>query len=82
MDYYKLCGELITANIYSIEEKATGLRRLTTIEEDMPEMVIKLDPLLTPSENANRYFAKYNKAKRTRAAAAEQKSRRRRNALP
>lgn len=73
MDYYKLCGELITANIYSIEEKADRFTALNYYEEDMPEMVIKLDPLLTPSENANRYFAKYNKAKRTRAAAAEQK---------
>ncbi len=73
MDYYKLCGELITANIYSIEEKADKFTALNYYEEDMPEIVIKLDPLLTASENANKYFAKYNKAKRTRAAAAEQK---------
>ena len=42
-------------------------------------MVIKLDPLLTPSENANRYFAKYNKAKRTRSRPLSRKSRRRKN---
>lgn len=73
MDYYKLCGELITANIYSIEEKADRFTALNYYEEDMPEIVIKLDPMLTASENANKYYAKYNKAKRTRAAAAEQK---------
>ena len=73
MDYYKLCGELITANIYSIEEKADRFTALNYYEEDMPEMEIKLDPLLTASENANKYYAKYNKAKRTRAAATEQK---------
>lgn len=73
MDYYKLCGELITANIYSIVEKADRFTALNYYEEDMPEIEIKLDPMLTASENANKYFAKYNKAKRTRAAATEQK---------
>lgn len=72
-DYYKLCGELITANIYSIEPKSDSFKALNYYEEGMPEVEIKLDPLLTPSENANRYYAKYNKAKRTYAAASEQK---------
>ncbi|MDD5945740.1 MAG: NFACT RNA binding domain-containing protein [Clostridia bacterium] len=72
-DYYRLCGELITANIYSIAERADRFTALNYYEEDMPEMEIKLDPLLTASENANRYYAKYNKAKRTRAAASVQK---------
>lgn len=72
-DYYRLCGELITANMYSIEEKADKFIAYNYYEEDMPQIEIKLDPLLTPSENANRYYNKYNKAKRTYAAATEQK---------
>ncbi|MCD8037153.1 MAG: NFACT family protein [Clostridiales bacterium] len=72
-DYYRLCGELIMANIYSISEKTDKVKLQNYYEEDMPEIEIKLDPLLTPSENANKYYAKYNKAKRTNAAAAVQK---------
>ncbi len=72
-DYYKLCGELIMANIYSIEEKADRFTAMNYYEEGMPEIEIRLDPLLTATENSNRYFAKYNKAKRTYAAATVQK---------
>jgi len=35
-------------------------------EVDGPELVIKLDPSLTPLENAQRYFDRYEKAKRAR----------------
>lgn len=72
-DFYRLCGELITANMYSIEDKADKFTALNYYEENMPEVEIKLDPLLTASENANKYYNKYNKAKRTYAAATEQK---------
>ena len=72
-DFYRLCGELITANMYSIEDKADKFTALNYYEENMPEVEIKLDPLLSASENANKYYNKYNKAKRTYAAATEQK---------
>ncbi|GFI61513.1 putative protein YloA [Clostridiales bacterium] len=73
-DYFRLCGELITANIYSIAEKAESFKAMNYYEEDMPEIEIKLDPMLTASENANKYFARYNKAKRTHEAAVIQKT--------
>lgn len=65
---YRLWGELITANIYSVEPGSAKLVTPNYYEESMPEMEIPLDPLLTPSENAARYFNRYNKAKRTYAA--------------
>lgn len=71
-DFHKICGELITANIYSIQQ---GLKTFNTVnfyEEDLPEITIALDPDLTPSENAQKYFKKYNKAKRTFTAMKEQ----------
>ncbi len=70
---YKLFGELIMANIYSIEEKADRVTVQNYYEENMPEIEIKLDPMLTAADNANKYYAKYNKAKRTNAAATVQK---------
>ncbi len=39
----------------------------------MPEIEIVLDENLTPSENAQKYYNKYNKAKRTLAAIEIQK---------
>ena len=70
-DYYRLCGELITANIYSIKNGADKFKAFNYYTNGEEE--IKLDPLLTASENANKYYAKYNKAKRTFAAASVQK---------
>jgi predicted ribosome quality control (RQC) complex YloA/Tae2 family protein len=55
-------GELILAYQYGIQKGQTVLR--AQYEADAPELVITLDPETTPLENAQRYFEKYNKAKR------------------
>jgi len=57
-------GELILAYQYNIEEGQTELK--AQYDYDAPELVIKLDPDLTPVENAQKYFDKYNRAKRAR----------------
>lgn len=31
-------------------------------EADMPELIIKLDPRLSPAQNAQKYYAEYRKA--------------------
>lgn len=54
-------GELILAYQYAIDEEQTELRAQYDPEGD--ELVIKLQPDLTPVENAQRYFKKYDKAK-------------------
>lgn len=68
MDLWKKKGELLTANIYAVPPGATTFRTVDYYEETMPEIEIALDPTKTPAENAQKYFAKYNKAKRTLAA--------------
>lgn len=55
-------GELILAYQYAIQKGQTELR--AQYESEAPELVIALDPNTTPLENAQRYFEKYNKAKR------------------
>jgi predicted ribosome quality control (RQC) complex YloA/Tae2 family protein len=55
-------GELILAYQYAIQPGQTELR--AQYEVDQPELTIALDPTLTPLENAQRYFERYNKAKR------------------
>lgn len=71
-DTYKIYGELLTANIYSIksgEEKVTVLNYYSENEEYIS---IKLDPNKTPAQNIQSYFKKYNKYKKSEEAAAIQ----------
>ena len=55
-------GELILAYQYTLQPGQTELR--AQYDPDQPELVIALDPKLTPLENAQRYFDRYNRAKR------------------
>ncbi|MGM0368897.1 MAG: Rqc2 family fibronectin-binding protein [Bacillota bacterium] len=63
-DKYKLKGELITANIYQLE-KGQKKVKLPNYYEDNQEVTIELDETLTPAENAQYYFDKYEKAERS-----------------
>jgi predicted ribosome quality control (RQC) complex YloA/Tae2 family protein len=64
-DDLRQSGELILAYQYGIEKGQTELR--AQYDPDQPELVIKLDPTMTPLENAQRYFERYDKAKRALA---------------
>ncbi|MCC6611988.1 MAG: NFACT family protein [Anaerolineae bacterium] len=55
-------GELILAYQYALAPGQTELR--AQYDPDQPELVIPIDPEMTPLENAQRYFERYNKAKR------------------
>lgn len=62
-DKYKVYGELIHTYGYNVEP---GAKELTCINYyDNQEITIPLDNQLTAMENAGKYFAKYNKMKRT-----------------
>jgi len=63
-DYYKLCGELLTSNIYAIKKGADEFTTVNFFDENLSEITISLDKLKTPNENAQAYFKKYNKQKR------------------
>lgn len=62
-DRLRVCGELITANLYRMEKGQTLLRAENYYEEGCPEVEVPLDPLLSPQQNAARYFKQYAKAK-------------------
>lgn len=62
-DQYQLFGELLTANLFMAEK---GMKELTVVnyyDEEGASVTIPLDPRKTPSENAQKYFTKYQKAK-------------------
>ncbi|WP_352400244.1 NFACT RNA binding domain-containing protein [Anaerotignum sp.] len=68
MEIWRKKGELLTANIYAIPQGVTVYRTIDFYAENMGEIDIALDPTKTPAENAQKYFSRYNKAKRTLAA--------------
>ncbi len=62
-DKYKVYGELINTYGYNLKEGARQLEALNYYTNEM--ITIPLDAAKTPQENAQRYFDKYNKQKRT-----------------
>lgn len=69
-DKFKIYGELLTTYAYSI---AAGSKEVTVNNYYTNENItIPLDTTLSPIDNANKYFAKYNKLKRTYIALEKQ----------
>lgn len=68
-DKYKVYGELLNTYGYSAEPGAKSMTALNYYTDE--EIDIPLDPTLTASENAKKYFEKYNKLKRTCEALSE-----------
>ena len=62
-DELRICGDLITANLYRMERGQTKLTCENFYDENYASITIPLDPLLTPQQNAARYYKRYNKAK-------------------
>lgn len=62
-DIFKIYGELITANIYQLKEGLEEVELDNFYSENYEKIKIKLSKNLTPSENAQKYFKKYNKLK-------------------
>lgn len=68
---YQKYGELITANIYQIKQGNIA-QVIDYYDEAQPIIQIELDPRLTPAQNAQSYFKRYNKAKAGAIKASEQ----------
>ncbi|SFI21670.1 MULTISPECIES: NFACT family protein [unclassified Bacillus (in: firmicutes)] len=71
-DKYQLFGELLTANMYAMKKGDKEIEVINYYDENSGTVKITLDPLRTPSENAQRYFQKYQKAKNSIAIVEEQ----------
>ncbi len=62
-EQYKIFGDLLTANLYSISDKQESVTVSNFYEEGCPEIEIALSPMLSPAQNAQRFYKKYNKLK-------------------
>ena len=56
-------GDIITSNLHAMERGMATLRAMDFYDPEGGEVEIKLDPLLTPQQNAAKYYKEYNKAK-------------------
>lgn len=62
-DEFKIKGELLTSYIYMIEKGMENIEVSNFYDENYSNIIISLNKNLTPSENAQKYFKKYNKLK-------------------
>lgn len=70
-EYYKMCGDLLMANLHQIPEKSrevTLANYLTGSDEK-----IEMSPDISPVQNAQKYYSRYSKAKTAEIKLAEQK---------
>lgn len=61
---YKKKGDLITANIYQLKR---GVKEITlnSLEDPFEEITIALNPAKGPAENAQKYYQRYQKLKKS-----------------
>ncbi len=71
-DSYRLCGELLTANMHLFRRGDLSVDAINYYDENQSKLKITLNPNRTPSENAQAYFKKYSKAKTAKRVVAEQ----------
>ena len=60
---YKICADLLSANLYNIEKGTSEVLVENFYTENMDKIRIPLDPKYTPAQNVQRYYKKYSKLK-------------------
>jgi predicted ribosome quality control (RQC) complex YloA/Tae2 family protein len=69
---FQLYGELLTANLYAIQRGMKEVEVVNYYDETGATVTIPLDPQKTPSDTAQKYFTKYQKAKNALQVVQEQ----------
>ncbi len=73
MEEYRILGDLINANLYQLHKGQETAKLQNFYDPDGGFVDISLDKQLTPAQNAQRYFKRYQKARAAKETAAEQK---------
>lgn len=60
-DILRIYGDLLNANLYKLEKGDRVAELENFYDESLQIVKIKLDPLLTPSQNAQKYYKDYKK---------------------
>lgn len=69
---YRIQGELLFASLHQINKGDREIELINFYDEEQRPIKIQLDPQLSPSDNAQRYFKRYNKYKNSLAIIDEQ----------
>lgn len=72
MNLWKCYADLLTANIYMLKKGQIKAELVNYYDENYPTVTIELDSRFTPSQNAQHYYKKYNKAKSAQKILTEQ----------
>ncbi len=73
MEEYRIMGDLINANLYQLRKGQEIVKVQNFYDPDGGFLEIYLDKQLTPVQNAQRYFKRYQKARAAKETAAAQK---------
>ncbi len=65
-------GDIVTANLHNITKGQSSLRAVDFYDPDMQEIDIPLSPLLSPQQNAAKYYKDYQKLKNAEKYLTEQ----------
>lgn len=68
----RIKGDLIQANLYRIERGAESVTVENFYDENNAPITIRLNPAISPAQNAQRYYKAYNKAKTAEQILTEQ----------
>ncbi len=68
----RLYGDLITSNMHLIKKGDSTARLINYYDESCPEIEVKLDEMLTPAQNAQKYYKAYRRAQSAQAHLEEQ----------
>lgn len=71
-DQYQLYGELLTAYMHQVNRGDKSIEVVNYYDETGATVSIPLDPEISPNANAQAYFKKYNKTKKSKKAAQQQ----------
>lgn len=63
-DRLRQLGDILTSSFHRMEKGMARLRAVDYYDPEGREIEIKLDPLLTPQQNAAKYYKDYNRAKK------------------
>lgn len=70
-EHLRVCGDLINANLYRIE-RGSAFADLENFYDENRLMRVKLDPALNATQNAQKYYKEYRKAKTAEEKLTEQ----------
>ena len=71
-DKYRIMADLITANLHMIRKGLLSAKVVNYYDDECPMIDIPLDEKLSPSQNAQKYYKKYNKLKKAKVELAKQ----------